>query len=99
MFELKMWDIQMRVTVELGRELCKLDNIHRIECHNANTPYLTAELGKDNPVYITIHIYKKVFQIRLSGSHDDLKVCYHTEGNVINSIVDKLNELLPKTLN
>lgn len=95
MFELKMWDIQMRVTVQLGREVCKLDDIHRLECHNANTPYITAEYGEDNPVYVTIHIWKKVFQIQLTGSHKDLKVCYHTEGNVVNGIVEQLTSMLP----
>ena len=95
MFELKMWDIQMRVAVEMGRELCKLEDISRFEFHKANTPYVTCEYGGDNPVHITIHIWKKVFQIQLTGAHKDLKVFYHVEGNVVLGIVDKLQSMLP----
>lgn len=86
-----MWDIQMRVAVEIGRELCKLEGITRVEVCNANTPYITCEYGE---VYITIHIYKKVFQIQLVGALKDLKVLYHEEGNVVLGVVDKLQSML-----
>ena len=92
MLTLKMWDIQMRVAVEIGRELCKVEGITRIEVSKANTPYITCEYDK---VYITIHIYKKVFQIQLVGAHKDLKVFYHEEGNAVLGIVDKLQSMLP----
>lgn len=92
MFELKTWDTQLRVAVEIGRELCKVEGITRIEVGKVNTPYITCEYGG---VYITIHIYKKVFQIQLTGTHKDLKVFYHTWGNATLGIVDKLQSMLP----
>lgn len=95
MFELKMWDIQMRVVVGLGRALCSVEGIYDIKCEKENTPYLTCAYNKDNPIFITIHIWKKVFQIQLTGAHKDLKVFYHVEGNVVLGIVDKLQSMLP----
>lgn len=95
MFELKMWDIQMRVVVELGRALCSVEGIYDIKCEKENTPYLTCVYNKDNPIHVTIHVWKKVFQVQLTGSHEDLKVCYHTEGNVVNGIVEQLMSMLP----
>lgn len=91
MLTLKMWDIQMRVAVEIGRELCKVEGITRVEVSTANTPYITCEYGE---VYITIHIYKKVFQIQLVGALKDLKVLYHEEGNAVLGVVDKLQSML-----
>ena len=95
MYQLKMWDIQARVVVETGRELCSVEGIYDIKCGKANTPYLTCAFNKDNPIFVTIHVFKKVFQVQLTGSHEDLKVCYHTEGNVVLGIVDKLQSMLP----
>lgn len=94
MFELKMWDTQMRVVCEIAKTLADVQGIHNIKTHNANTPCVSAELDDGGKTVIMIHVYKRLYQIHLSGHHNDIKVHHHSPDNVITTIIDQLNTML-----
>lgn len=94
MFELKMWDIQMRVACEIATLFKDDKHFTETTVHRVNTPCITTTYNKSNPVTVMIHIYKKVFQIRLIGAREDIKVDYYTEGDVISDIMNQLNTML-----